>query len=324
MKIKLITLSVATLLATNVYAEPVTDQVAKAEDVAIVKTQEVVKAVPAEVTVEAPTQEVTDMVKPMSEHLSAKEFELKVAASGKFDNYGGIEVIRNVSDIGLGELYEIKLGGKDNGIMSGDMTYVFLGDIIKFDKGTHSNISDSYRSSLMEKVAAEEASTLPEEVFITYSPTVEKIGTMFVYTDTSCGYCRKLHSEIDELTSNGVEVKYIPYPRSSADLQVPISRDAKGELVYGENQTLKEMASIYCQEDKESALTAVKGGGNTDSYQEDYLANKASCDEIIKLGYESGKKIGFGGTPFLYLDNGTAIPGYQPAAAIVKMFKSKK
>jgi thiol:disulfide interchange protein DsbC len=261
---------------------------------------------------------------PMAEGLSAKDFELKLAASKKFENYGGIEVVRSISNLGLGEMYEIKLGGKDNGVISGDTNFIFLGDVIKFDNGTHANLSADYRSSLMESAAREEVAKISEETFITYPATTEQIGTLYVYTDTTCGYCRKLHNEIDQLTSGGVEVKYIPYPRSGSDEKVPVSRDEKGELVYGENKTLIEMGSIYCQEDKEAALTNVKSGGSIEGYKEAYEANKASCNAVIKEGYDSGRKIGFGGTPFLYLDNGTAVPGYQSATNIINMFKAKK
>ena len=330
MKKTLISLTLTMLLAGNAVAsENAVSDVITAKNEAIqeikIAKEEALNAIQG--TIEAPVAvqlpELTE-VAPLSDSLSMKDFELKIAASKKFDNYGGVEVIRDLTSLGLGSFYEIKLGGKDNGIMSGDTNFVFLGDVIKFTNGTHVNISADYRTSIMESAAKTQVESLSEEVFITYAPTVDKIGTLYVYTDTTCGYCRKLHNEIEELTSAGVEVKYIPYPRSGSDEKVPVSRDANNELVYGENKTLIEMASIYCHKDPAIALTAVKSGGSVSGYKEEYDANKEVCNAIIKKGYESGQKIGFGGTPFLYLDNGTAIPGYQPATAIIKMFQTKK
>jgi len=307
MKKTLISLALGLLMAGNAMAETAVNS-------------EAVEVFPA-TEIKIPSVKV---VTPKAEGLSITDFGLKIAATKNFDNYGGVEVIRDLTPFGLEGLYEIKLGGKDTGVMTSDMKYVFLGDVISFQNGAHKNISADYRSDLMQKVAKNEVEHLSEDAFITYAPTAEKIGTLYVYTDTTCGYCRKLHTEIDQLTSGGVEVKYIAYPRSSVEEQVAISRDEKGGLVYGENKTLAEMGAIYCQKDRQAALTFVKNGGSSAGYMAEYEPNKQACNALVKEGYESGQRIGFGGTPFLYLDNGTVVPGYQPASSIIEMFKASK
>jgi thiol:disulfide interchange protein DsbC len=325
MKKKIISLTLGLLLSGNAFANDNIEELTKAKDKAIQEINLAKDKAIKEINVNQKVEKKIEVQSPaLNETLSAEDFELKLTSSGKFKNYGGIEVVRSIFDLGLGNLYEIKLGGKDNGVMTADGKYVFLGDIINFDNGTHTNISADYRLSLMASTAEDEINSLSEDVFVTYKPTVDKIGTLYVYTDTTCGYCVKLHNEIEQLTSAGVEVKYIPYPRSSAAEEVPVSRNEAGELVYGENKTLIQLGSIYCQEDKATALTHVKSGGTTENYLPAYEANKEACNDIVKKGYDSGQNIGFDGTPFLYLDNGKVVPGYQPASSIINMFKTGK
>jgi len=47
--------------------------------------------------------------------------------------------------------------------------------------------------------------------------------------------------------------------------------------------------------------------------------NQSLIDENIKLG----QKLGISGTPAMILSNGTLIPGYRDAAAILKLIDSK-
>ena len=35
-----------------------------------------------------------------------------------------------------------------------------------------------------------------------------------MFTDVDCGYCRRLHAEIDEYMEQGIEVRYLLYPRN--------------------------------------------------------------------------------------------------------------
>ena len=36
---------------------------------------------------------------------------------------------------------------------------------------------------------------------------------VYVFTDASCPYCHKLHEHIPEITAQGIEVRYIAWPR---------------------------------------------------------------------------------------------------------------
>ncbi|AWL11011.1 Protein disulfide-isomerase [Saliniradius amylolyticus] len=111
-----------------------------------------------------------------------------------------------------------------------------------------------------------------------------------VFTDISCGYCRKLHSQIDEYNRRGITVRYLAFPRGGLN-----------------TQTYKDMVSVWCSDEPKATLTAAKAGDNIP-------AN--SCENKVRQQYEFGQKVGVNGTPALILDDGSMIPGYQPPARL--------
>jgi thiol:disulfide interchange protein DsbC len=111
-----------------------------------------------------------------------------------------------------------------------------------------------------------------------------------VFTDTDCGYCRKLHNEIQDYLDAGITIHYLAYPRG------------------GENsETFNTLESIWCSKDKPGAMTKAKSGSEV---------SVAKCDNSVAAQYQLGQSFGVTGTPALVLPDGTLIPGYQPAAAL--------
>lgn len=329
MKKTLLSVAVGLLLSTTAFAQS-PEEIEKAAQEAIQKIEmqkeQALKELKAK---EEATKEVKDHVVEqevvMHDLPSVEVFQKSVDENETLSKYG-IKVNRAVDDLGFGDFYEITLGGRDNGLLHYSQEYVILGDIIKFENGVHKNVSQEYRTELQKETVEKEIDFLGEEEFISYdSQAEESLGTLYVYTDTTCGYCRKLHQELDTLLEAGVNVKYIPYPRSGSEEKVPVSRGQDGQLVYGENQGLKDLAQVFCSDDPQTALTEIKAGTAGDKYNtQQYQDNKEACNAKVKAGYASGQRVGFGGTPFLYLDNGNVVPGYQPAENIINMFKQSK
>lgn len=112
-----------------------------------------------------------------------------------------------------------------------------------------------------------------------------------VFTDTSCGYCRKLHNEMADLNKAGITVRYLAFPRGGV-----------------QSATYDELQSIWCAKDAKQALTDAKNGK---------AVQQASCQNKVAQQYELGQSFGITGTPALILPDGRLIPGYQPAAALV-------
>jgi thiol:disulfide interchange protein DsbC len=255
--------------------------------------------------------------------MTAEEFSDFV--NPKFTNYGGVKVIRSLEEYGLSGFYEVKLGGRDAGVMNSTGEFFILGNVIQFVNGTHKNLTAEYENKALSENAAKAIEQIPDDNMVTYSPEGEKVGTAYVFTDTTCGYCRKLHSELDQLLEGGVEVKYIPYPRAGFNPEVPVGRNKDGSLKMGKNQGLVDLSQVFCAEDKQQALTDIKNGVAGDKYNtEAYKEGMTSCNKKVEVGYTIGQTVGFSGTPFIYLSNGNAIPGYNPAPQIIKNLQDNK
>ncbi|WP_169628096.1 DsbC family protein [Ferrimonas senticii] len=227
---------------------------------------------------------------------------LKKVADGRFAN-ADIQVIRPLPAATLAGFYEVSIDGQplivhENGVDA------LIGDLYNLEQMV--NLSEQYRLSRQADHAKKVIAMLAPENFVSYSPNGDKIGTVYVFSDPTCGYCRKLHSELQQYLDSQIEVKYIPYPRSG--------------MVEGE-QGYELVKQIMCAADPSAAMDEIKKGSAGDKYQQ---ANyPQACLEVLHRGIVATEAIGLRGTPFIYLSNGSAIPGYQAAATIIEMLKSQ-
>lgn len=213
-----------------------------------------------------------------------------------------IDVVYDLGEYGFDGFYEINIGGQAM-IAHEDGQYVFLGDF--FDLSSMRNFTQERAQAAMSEKAKEVVESLPEEELVHFpvNEGVEKIGTMYVFSDTTCGYCVKLHGERAQYAEGGVELVYVPYPRS-------------GLQGKGYNEWTKAM----CSEDQEQAVTDFKAGTAGIKYNDVNVTE--SCEQIVANGYQAGQEIGVTGTPFIYLSNGQTVPGYNPANSIIQRFQS--
>ncbi len=112
-----------------------------------------------------------------------------------------------------------------------------------------------------------------------------------VFTDTTCGYCRKLHNEMDILNDLGITVRYLAFPRQGINSQV-----------------YSDTVSIWCAEDPQSAMTIAKGGSKVPS---------KSCENSVADQYNFGKATGVNSTPNIIMPDGSLVKGYQPAQSLL-------
>jgi thiol:disulfide interchange protein DsbC len=180
---------------------------------------------------------------------------------------------------------------------SGDIFYVdqkakhiFTGDLLAIEApGKFANLSEAVRGEQRVKLMKEVDATTA----VTFAAKGEKKGEIFVFTDPDCGYCRKLHTEVPELTALGVEVHYLAWPRAGV-----------------ESGTGKKMSNIWCAEDQLGAMDLAKQGKNP--------PDQESCEHPIKEHLELGVKLGVRGTPAIFLSDGRQIGGYKAAKAIAE------
>ncbi|MFT4938841.1 MAG: thiol:disulfide interchange protein DsbC [Paraglaciecola sp.] len=117
-----------------------------------------------------------------------------------------------------------------------------------------------------------------------------------VFTDITCGYCRKLHNQMGEYNDLGITVRYLAFPR--------------GGLNSG---SYKDMVSVWCADDPQQALTEAKNGESIETKK---------CATKVAEQYAFGQKIGVSGTPNIILPDGSMIPGYQPPKQMAEALKA--
>ena len=135
-----------------------------------------------------------------------------------------------------------------------------------------------------------------EDSMIVYPAKGEQKYQVTVFTDTDCGYCRKLHRQMADYQEEGITIRYMAYPRAGV-----------------QSQTGQEMAAIWCADDKRSAMDQAKAG---------QAVATARCDDaIIEQHFRLGREFGVTGTPALVLDDGSLLPGYLPPKALLQRLK---
>jgi thiol:disulfide interchange protein DsbC len=127
---------------------------------------------------------------------------------------------------------------------------------------------------------------IPASERVVFAPIGPRRHTVTVFTDVGCGYCRKLHEDIGAYNKLGIAIEYVAFPRSG--LGTPDAR---------------EMASVWCSDDRRQALTDAKNGTP--------IASRA-CDNPVAKHHAIGQRIGVQGTPMIINADGVALPGYMP------------
>jgi thiol:disulfide interchange protein DsbC len=118
-----------------------------------------------------------------------------------------------------------------------------------------------------------------------------------VFTDVDCGYCRKLHSQMQGYNDLGITIRYLAFPRAGFP-----------------SANADEMQAVWCAKDPLQAMTDAKSGENVKA---------ASCTTDIEKQYRLGMTFGINGTPALILKDGTLIPGYQEPKDLLRTLEAK-
>ncbi|MGF1713764.1 bifunctional protein-disulfide isomerase/oxidoreductase DsbC [Photobacterium chitinilyticum] len=183
----------------------------------------------------------------------------------------------------------------DRGIIyvSDDGNYFLAGQLYKNDGAQPVNLTEQKMAKL-NKVKLKGM----EDEMIVYPAKDEKY-VVTVFTDTSCGYCRKLHSEMQSYNDAGITIRYLAFPRG-------------GER----SRNFAEMSAIWGAKDTAKAMNDAKNG------QFD-ISSTAQREDLVRKHYQLGVAMGVSGTPAMILEDGTMLPGYQPAGMLRKMLDSR-
>ena len=196
--------------------------------------------------------------------------------------------IDDVQETSLENVWQVQIGNRYVYLID-DGKYAMMGDLINLENGQ--NLTEqSRRAGVVETI-----SEFSDDDFIIFAAKGETRETLNVFTDTSCPYCQKLHSEVEQLQQAGITVRYLPYARGGA----------KGPGY----ETLK---SVWCAADRNKAMTDAKN-----QRLEGLPSGDCAASAMIDRGYRAGNKIGIRGTPALIKSNGEKIEGYVPYRELI-------
>jgi thiol:disulfide interchange protein DsbC len=182
-------------------------------------------------------------------------------------------------------VYEI-VSGPHIVYVSADGRYVFQGELMDM-VGAKSLTEPRRREIINELIAA-----VSEKDMIIFEPEKTR-HTITVFTDIDCGYCRKLHNEIDSYLAAGIRVRYMMFPRAGKD-----------------SESYQKAVAVYCSDDRNTALTNAKNGKSIDM---------KTCDNPVDKQLELVSELGIRGTPFIILEDGQTQPGYVSAANLSRI-----
>jgi len=180
--------------------------------------------------------------------------------------------------------------GSNYGYLTEDGRYLFIGNLIDLQQGE--NLTDISR----RRTAIDEINGIAADDKIIFPAIGAEKAVLNVFTDTSCPYCKQLHSEISFLQQAGISVHYLPYPRGG--------RQGPGYQV---------LRQVWCAEDRARALTIAK-----DLDSGELPPGDCASAAFVDAGYALGNRIGVTGTPSLYKSNGENIQGYVPYKELIQ------
>jgi thiol:disulfide interchange protein DsbC len=175
--------------------------------------------------------------------------------------------------------------------ISRDGSKLFHGSVYDIDKGMKNLTEAALAGPRLEMMKP------LEENMLVYKAKNEK-HVVTVFTDVSCGYCRKLHSQMSDYNKLGITVRYLAFPRAG----VP-------------SANADEMQAIWCAKDPLKAMTDAKAGSKVAA---------ATCDAKIAEQYALGTTFGVNGTPAIVLEDGNMIPGYQPPEDLLRTLEARQ
>jgi thiol:disulfide interchange protein DsbC len=187
-------------------------------------------------------------------------------------------------------LYEVMFGPRLI-YMSSDGRYLMQGNLIDLE-GREDLTEPRVAAAKMRAVEA-----IGEDKMLTFG-AADAPHTITVFTDIDCGYCRKLHSEMDQLNHDGIRVRYLLYPRAGKD-----------------SPSYVEAVSAWCADDPLTALTLAKKG---------QAIPEKTCDHPVDEHLALGHMMGIQGTPSILLDGGETLPGYVPAKRLKAMLEERR
>ena len=151
-------------------------------------------------------------------------------------------------------------------------------------------LTEASRARLRRETLA--AVPLQDMIVFAPKPPQQVRAVLHVFTDIDCGYCQRLHQEVPALNAQGVEVRYLAWPRAAAG-----------------TDSYNRMVTAWCAADRQQAMTRLK--------QRQSVPPRLCTTHPLREQQRLGSLLGVRGTPALVFESGELQPGYLPAAQLL-------
>ena len=204
--------------------------------------------------------------------------------------------IRSLKKTGLPGVYQAELTEGSFLYFSEAGDHFIAGEMYKFD-ATGDVVSITEETRIARRIDA--LATLDRKEFVSFGAEGDDVTDIYVFTDVHCGYCVKLHQEVEALGELGIRVNYLAFPRGGA-----------------RSQAYPIMQSIWCSDDRQKAMTDAKSGSTIPSVQ---------CDSNAVMDqFALGASIGVNATPAIMFADGSLQLGYVPSAQLAAVAKARR
>lgn len=213
--------------------------------------------------------------------ISADEADVRAFVSSMM---GAEDQILSVKEAKVEGFYEVLTQDLTSLYISEDLKWVFMGELVEAQHDPELTFV-RHSENTRKAIRARQLENLDENDVIAFAPPFEKAkAVVHVFTDTTCGYCQKLHSELAEYHGAGIEIRYLAFPRAGID-----------------SGPYDQMVSAWCADNPHVALTQLKRGMEIEARE---------CENTVEAQYMLGQVMGLRGTPLMVLSNGKTVGGY--------------
>jgi len=163
-----------------------------------------------------------------------------------------------------------------------DGSHFVAGDLYALgNTGAPTNVSERRRETWRRDMLSE----IDQGELLTFDAVGPPRQALYAFIDVNCVFCRELHAALDEITSRGVDVHYLAFPREGVG-----------------SASHEQMVSAWCSNDRLTAVNTLMEGDPIQS---------ASCTNPVQRHFELGIKLGVEGTPTMFTVDGVRIQGYR-------------
>ncbi|MBE9526724.1 MAG: DsbC family protein [Proteobacteria bacterium] len=196
----------------------------------------------------------------------------------------------SIDETAVPGLYEVSYGSTVL-YFNKDASIMFRGDLI--DVSSRENLTEKKRGEARSALLK----SMDESKMIAYPAKNEK-AKVTVFTDIDCPYCVKLHREMADYNEAGITIQYMAYPRAGIG-----------------SDSYKKSVNVWCSDNPQKAMG--------DAKEKKSIADK-TCDNPVAQQFQLGQALGVNGTPSMFLEDGTSLPGYVPAQRLSGLIQQSK